>query len=81
MHRAPPDGETGDELVARVREFLKAHSPSNGLLVCHAGPIRVLRSLARRSDAAPSPLHLDFETPVVPLTLETLIGQEVSVRP
>jgi alpha-ribazole phosphatase len=73
MERAPPEGETGHELVARIQDFLEAHPPSEALLVCHAGPIRVLRALFQIDAPAKHALRLDFTIPVLPLTLETLV--------
>ncbi|MGC4065645.1 MAG: histidine phosphatase family protein [Polyangiaceae bacterium] len=81
MHRAPPEGETGHELVARIRDFLESHPPSEALLVCHAGPIRVLRALIPRGDDATQPVHLDFAIPVVPLAIETLIRRSIAFGP
>jgi hypothetical protein len=49
---------------------------ANALLVCHAGPIRVLRALSlRREDPqkeAPGPVELDFRVEVTPLAIETI---------
>ena len=49
-HERPPGGESIDDLVERVSNWLQTHSPSSSdLLVTHAGVIRVFRVLGGES--------------------------------
>lgn len=86
LHTAPPGGETACALAARIWDWVAQYPLSGSLVVCHAGPIRVLRALeesrpSHRSQFL-SDLGLDFTRDVPHLVLETLLLPEVrSVRP
>jgi alpha-ribazole phosphatase len=73
--RAPPGGETGFELMARLQQFLAEQPCARSLIVSHAGPIRALRSLASLSPTKRQHLDrltLDFEQAVEPLVIEPI---------
>lgn len=49
---AAPDGESWEDLVIRVAEFLKELSPSkNHLIIAHLGVIRAARCVLENMDA------------------------------
>jgi alpha-ribazole phosphatase len=55
---APPGGETGASLVARVTAFRESLPPGDHVIVAHGGPLKVLTALlqGRKVDLmAPSP--------------------------
>ncbi len=57
-HFAPPGGETGTALVARVTEFYRALGDGRHVVISHGGPLRVLAALAHHAEVdllAPSP--------------------------
>ena len=45
---APPGGETGAALIARVGAFYQALGPGDHAIITHGGPLKVLGALARR---------------------------------
>ncbi|MGF1445634.1 MAG: histidine phosphatase family protein [Pikeienuella sp.] len=63
-NRAPPDGEPGHALHARVAEALEA-LPEGTAIVAHAGPIRIARMvLAGESFAAAFARPVPYATPL-----------------
>jgi alpha-ribazole phosphatase len=50
LHRAPPGGETGAALIARVRAFLGALEDEAQVVVSHGGPLKVMAALAAGRD-------------------------------
>ena len=46
LHRAPPGGETGAALIARVRAFLGTLGDGAHVVVSHGGPLKVMAALA-----------------------------------
>jgi alpha-ribazole phosphatase len=64
---APPGGETGAALVARVTEFHAALPPGDHIVVAHGGPLKVLAALLRGQP-------VDLMVPSVPLGSVTFIG-------
>ncbi len=46
LHLAPPGGETGAALIARVRAFLGALGDGAHVVVSHGGPLKVIAALA-----------------------------------
>ena len=44
---APPGGESGQALAARVQGFYRALPPGRHVVITHGGPLKVLRALAR----------------------------------
>lgn len=47
VERAPPCGETGASLIARVRAFHEAQAEGAHVVVSHGGPLKVFAALAR----------------------------------
>jgi alpha-ribazole phosphatase len=55
---APPGGESGAALIARVTSFYRDLGPGSHIVVTHGGPLKVLGALARRRPVdllAPAP--------------------------
>ncbi len=57
---APPGGENGASLIARVTVFYQALGPGDHVVITHGGPLKVLGALARRQP-------VDLLTPAPPL--------------
>jgi alpha-ribazole phosphatase len=64
---APPDGETGAALTARVAAFRDALPAGDHVVVSHGGPLKILAALLR---AEP----VDLMAPSLPLGSVTFIG-------
>ncbi|HEY5956651.1 MAG TPA: histidine phosphatase family protein [Polyangiaceae bacterium] len=71
MQHAPPGGERGVDLVARVSEWQRTVLGQRVLAVTHAGPIRALRALAQVD--SPKDVSLDFERRVEHLVVERVV--------
>jgi alpha-ribazole phosphatase len=65
---APPGGETGAALVARVTAFAAALPPGDHIVVTHGGPLRILPAILRGEPA-------DLAMPAPPLGSVTLIAR------
>jgi alpha-ribazole phosphatase len=63
---APPGGETGAALVARVTAFAAALPPGDHIVMTHGGPLRILPAILRGEPA-------DLATPAPLLGSVTLI--------
>jgi alpha-ribazole phosphatase len=73
MRQAPPNGESGNDLAARVSAWARAIGTKKKVLaVTHAGPIRVLRALGSASYDL-THLSLDFERAVPHLAVEAIV--------
>ena len=64
---APPGGETGAALVARVASFAAALPPGDHIVVTHGGPLKILPSILRGEP-------VDLAVPAPGLGSVTLIG-------
>jgi alpha-ribazole phosphatase len=72
MRLGPPNGESGNDLVARISAWTRVIGTKRVLAVTHAGPIRVLRALgSARHDV--THLSLDFERTVPHLAVEAIV--------
>jgi alpha-ribazole phosphatase len=63
---APPGGETGAALIARVTAFREALPPGDHVIVSHGGPLKVLDALLRGHP-------VDLMAPSLPLASATFI--------